>query len=206
MFASRKTRSLTRGSDDRVGWCRDQALASALLAGQRRSRRHRSRSREGTARAVGACSARQAAATNEMTAATVAYESSESKSLAYLTSLVSPLRSPEVNQSQRTWRLQLLATFSRNTTKRRRERPRRKKADPVLPRSAVIRLPSSLPQELVGAIQWGFKSPLPHHSQTHVTTGLDGRFRHSLARYREASETPAVRLVFDSFQLIPGSS
>ncbi len=26
-------------------------------------------------------------------------------------------------------------------------------------------------QELVGAIQWGFKSPLPHHYETHGTTG-----------------------------------
>src|SRR3990172_7401767 len=39
-----------------------------------------------------------------------------------LISLVSPLRSPEVNQRSRTWRLRLPATFSGKTTKRNRER------------------------------------------------------------------------------------
>ena len=83
MLASRKTRSLTLGSELRVGCRRDPAPTSARLAGPRHSRRHWSRSPEGIARAVLACSARQAATMNEMVAAMFAWESSGWRSSAW---------------------------------------------------------------------------------------------------------------------------
>jgi hypothetical protein len=73
--------------------------------------------------------------------------------------------------------------------------PSKEKADPVFPGSAAICCCCALPQELVGAIQSGFKSPLPHHRSLTLTLVPKNVFRHSAfaRRARPSGTHPRFR-------------